>query len=67
MTEFDQLDLEALAHVTGGGNVDYSLQSGWIDKRLDSMSRNGMLAVERGSRGNATRNPNLTPNIIPIR
>lgn len=46
--------------------MDYSLQSDWITQRLDSMAQNGMLEVDKGSKGQATLNPNLTPDIIPF-
>ena len=62
---FDTISHAELDRVTGG-EVDYSLQSNWIDQRLDSYRRNGTDNVQRGSKGQATRNPNLTPNVIPF-
>lgn len=62
---FPTISLDQLEGVNGGG-VDYSQQGNWIDKTMQSYQSNGMLNVQKGSRGLATRNPNLTPNIIPF-
>jgi hypothetical protein len=62
---FPTIALEQLEAVNGG-EVDYSQQGNWIDKKMDSYRSNGMGNVQKGSLGQATRNPNLTPNILPF-
>jgi hypothetical protein len=62
---FPTIALEQLEDINGG-DVDYSQQGNWIDKKMSSFGQNGMLNVQKGSQGQATRNPNLTPNILPF-
>jgi hypothetical protein len=64
MRGMDTISNKTLAAVTGGGEVDTSQQSQWIDQRMDSYRRNGLLNVQNGSRGLATRNGNWTPNVV---
>jgi len=60
------ISLETLAAVHGGGDVDRSLQGQFIDKMMGSYQRNGVLNVQNGSKGMATRNGNFTPNVVPL-
>ncbi len=57
------LSIESLEHVTGGGDVDRSLQGNWISQTTAAMG-NAVLGSRFNTKGlNGVRNPDMT-NVI---
>ncbi|MCW5802090.1 MAG: bacteriocin [Deltaproteobacteria bacterium] len=54
---------DQLANVTGGGSVDYSLQSRWISQSTAAMGRAGLGSRFNNGGLNGVRNPDMT-NVI---
>lgn len=57
------ISLDHLGRITGGGDVDYSLQGDWISKTIAARGRNGILRPFNNSGLSGVRNPDMT-NVI---
>ena len=57
------ISLDILEQVTGGGDVDRSLQGNWISKTTAAMGRNGLFRPFNNKGLNGVKNPDMT-NVI---
>jgi hypothetical protein len=57
------ISLDVLEHVTGGGDVDRSLQGNWISQTTAAMGRAGLGRTFNNKGLNGVRNPDMT-NVI---
>jgi len=57
------ISLDQLDHVTGGGDVDYSLQGNWISQTTAAIGRNGIFRPFNNSGLSGVRNPDMT-NVV---
>jgi hypothetical protein len=57
------ISLDQLADVTGGGDVDYSLQGKWISQTTAAMGRAGLGSKFNNSGLSGVRKPDMT-NVI---